>query len=100
MAQPIRHLSARPHLLVDTWGFRLRDPTDGTYVGVPGPFGRERVVYALPLNGPLPAPVGRAVVDTWGMAVRDPQGNLLGDRASAWINRILSAQWTADTRRL
>lgn len=100
--RPLRLGSWRPELIVDDHAFRLWDPVDQTYVGVPGPFGRERVVFALPFNGggTPSGPLRSWVVhDNDGFHLADPDGNLVG-RADVWIPRLLDARWTEDTRRL
>jgi hypothetical protein len=48
--RPLRTLSPRPELIVDQWGNRLVDPTDYSIVGISGPLGGERIVWALPTN--------------------------------------------------
>jgi hypothetical protein len=101
--RPLRNLSARPELLVDQDGNRVADPVSNTVVGVAGPFGRERVVNALPLNNSMTGPVQLAPhlvlhgVD--GFYICDPGGSLLGEPA-IWVHRMLDARWTQDTRRL
>jgi hypothetical protein len=95
-------VSPRPTTHVDTWGFALRDPTTGTYVGRPGPFGRRRVVAALRLGEwnnewqPLKNP--NIVVDTWGFMLRDPTNQTYVGREGVYVNRILSAPLTENTR--
>jgi hypothetical protein len=100
--QPLRHLSARPEILVDNQGVRLIDPDNGR-IGTPGPFGRERIVTALATNesGTGPRQIAPAAVmhDNAGFYLADPNGNLLGVTALT-IHRMLSARWTQDTRRL
>lgn len=96
MPAALRNLSPRPELLV---GSRVTAP-DGSTVGLPGPFGRARIVTALPLkDGPrqLAAPL---VVHDGGLGyLADPQGNLLG-APGVWVSRVITARWVADTRRL
>jgi hypothetical protein len=92
----LRNSSPRPELLVD--GGRVGNTTDS--IGQPGPFGRARVVSALPLaDGPrqLVAPL---VVHDGGLGyLADPQGNLLG-APGVWVSRMVSARWVSNTRRL
>jgi hypothetical protein len=92
----LRNPSPRPELLV---GSRVTDP-QGNSIGLPGPFGRARVVSALPLaDGPrqLVAPL---VVHDAGLGyLADPQGNLLG-APGVWVSRMITARWVGDTRRL
>jgi hypothetical protein len=92
----LRNLSPRPELLVD--GGRVGNATDT--IGMPGPFGRARIVSALPLkDGPrqLRAPLVVQAPDLSYLA--DPQGNVLG-APGVWVSRMLSARWVGDTRRL
>jgi hypothetical protein len=101
--QTLRTLSARPEIVVDNQGFRLTDPTDNSQVGIPGPFGRQRIVTALPLNdsetGPVQLAAAVALHDAQSFYLGDPNGNLIGWPA-LWVHRMLSARWTQDTRRL
>lgn len=88
---------SRPVLIDDAWGVRLRDPVSGTYVGVPGPRGRERVVSALPVRelrvyGPI------LTDDPWGVQLRDPVSGYYVGRRGYTLVRMLSAGWTQDTR--
>lgn len=101
MTHPLPRLSPRPEFIVDAWTFMLYDPVSQTYVGRSGPFGRERVVAAMPMRNAPPQPLVRARVftDAWGIALADPQDNLVGT-AGVIINRVLPAQWTEDTRRV
>jgi hypothetical protein len=101
----LRQLSPRPELLVDDSGFHVDSPVDNS-VGRAAPFGRERVVAALPLNdsntGTGPVQLAPAVVfkDAAGFYLADPAGNLLGQENAVWVHRMLYARWTQDTRRL
>jgi len=73
-------------------------------LGYAGPFGRERVVYALPFNSH-----GNDVVPGfWYVRPKvligrslptDPTGPSIGVPGT-WIPRMLVARWTEDTRRL
>lgn len=95
----LRNLSARPELVVDDHGERITDPS-GAVVGIPAPLGRERVVFALPLQKTLPSPLRLAALTSdHGVLLADPGGNLIG-REGVWIARLLYAQKTEDTRRL
>lgn len=95
--------SERPQLLVDDHGRRITDFTDVTdRVGIPGPFGRERVVAALPTNktsGPVLLEPARVVCDSALCYLGDPDGNLLGEPA-VWVHRMAYARWVGDTRHL
>jgi hypothetical protein len=101
--QTLRNLSARPEIVVDNQGFRLIDASDGSSVGRTGPFGRQRIVTALPTNesetGPVQLTANIAVHDPQLFYLADPDGNLIG-RPAIWVHRMLSARWTQDTRRL
>ena len=92
----LRNLSPRPTLLVGSRGIGPQRSS----VGQPGPFGRARVVSALPSqNGPvqLRAP---AVVQSPDLSyLADPQGNVVG-APGVWISRMVTARPVTDTRRL
>ena len=94
----LRHPSDRPSVVVDPAAFGVGIPP-GTVVGRPGPYGRERVMSALPLDpGPTllsPPPV---VHDAGSAFLADPDGALIGDPA-VWVQRMLTARWVEDTRR-
>lgn len=92
----LRTPSDRPGVLVDARAFGITDP-QGNIIGVQGPFGRERVVPALPMEGMNLPP--QVVVDPRGFYLSDPDGNLIGE-PSLWVPRMLSARWVEDTRRL
>lgn len=92
-----RNPSDRPGLLVDPRAFGLVDPSTENLIGRPGPFGRERVVSALPMEGMNLPP--QVVIDPRGFYLSDPDGNLIGE-PSLWVPRMLSARWVEDTRRL
>ena len=94
----LRHPSDRPSVVVDPAAFGVGDPT-GTVVGRPGPFGRERVMSALPLDPPPTLLSPPTVVRDAGSAyLADPDGALIGEPAE-WVERMLTARWTEDTRR-
>jgi hypothetical protein len=96
----LRPLSARPELLLDAHAVRLGDPTTQSIIGIPAPFGRERLVFALPLAKSVPPPlVARVVTDDHGVRLADADGNLIG-AAEIWIPRLVYATKTEDTRRL
>ena len=101
----LRNLSARPELVVDARGVALtsKSNSDTSRVGIPGPFGNERLVSALPTNkagGPQQLIPARVVHGADLYYLADPDGNLIGDRPAVWVHRMLSAGWVADTRRL
>lgn len=96
--QHLRHPSSRPAVIVDPAAFGIADPTSTTIVGRPGPFGRQRIVSALPMEPTLLSPP--AVVRDPGSAyLADPDGALIGEPA-VWVSRMLTGRWTEDTRRL
>ena len=99
--RPLRPGSWRPELVVDDHAHRLWDPTTGTYVGLPGPLGRERVIFALPTNGTGPIQVTRAKVlkDDDGAMIVDQNVTLLG-QPGVWVHRMCYAGVVEDTRRL
>lgn len=92
-------MSARPQLITDRHNLKLFDVVSQTYVGIPGLFGRDRIVQALPLNGTGPVLLTRdgVVIDIHGMGVADPQGILLG-QDGIWIHRYLKADKVEETR--
>lgn len=93
----LRKLSSRPELLRDDHHGNVADPSPN-FVGVPGPWGRNRVVFALPLE-PVEIRPRLVVHDDDGFFLADPDGNLIG-RDRIIVHRMLSARWTEDTRRL
>jgi hypothetical protein len=96
----LRHPSPRPSVLVDDVGRSVADPASSTRVGRPGPFGRERVLYALPLDpGPALLRPPTLIRDQNVGNVADPTPVFLG-REAIWVSRMLSADWVEDTRRL
>lgn len=99
--KPLRTPSARPELVVDPRAYTVLDPSDLTRVGLPGPFGRARCLYALPVNeSPQQWLEPHKVVhDHDGAYLADPDGNLIGTNG-VWVARMLGARWTEDTRRL
>lgn len=99
--KPLRDLSARPELVVDEHGQRVGDVTDRSSVGLQGPFGRERCLYALPLGGVGAQQYAGATLlrDEDSSQVADPDSFVVGTEG-LWISRLLTARWTEDTRRL
>jgi len=92
-------LSPRPELLVGLTPV-VGEPAGVTLVGRDGPRGRDRMLFALPLNGTGPVEVVRGrTVTAVGARLADPDGDLVGDRAMLWIHRLLTAAATEDTRR-
>jgi hypothetical protein len=99
----LRNLSERPQLVVSDLPTRVGDRTDATDVGIGGPFGRHRLVTALPLNkagGPLQLVPARVIHDSALCYLGDPDGNLVGDRSALWVHRMVTAKVTRNTRRL
>jgi hypothetical protein len=97
----LRNLSARPELVVGTTG-PVYDIATQSVIGIAGPFGNERLLSALPLNkagGPHLLAPALVLHDAELCYLGDPDGNLIGTDA-VWVHRMLSARWTADTRRL
>jgi hypothetical protein len=95
----LRHPSPRPTVTVDPAAYGVVDPTGG-FVGLPGPFGRERVMSALPLDpGPALLSPPTVIHDGGSSFLADPDDNLIGEPA-VWVSRMLTARWTEDTRRL
>ena len=99
--KPLRPLSARPKLVVDPAARGIFDPSTDTRVGREGPWGRERIVFALPINGTGPVTLAAPIVvhDQDGFYLADPDGTLLGVDGVR-VSRFLNARWTEDTRRL
>ena len=99
----LRNLSARPQLVIDGPALRtVHDVVTQSDVGMPGPFGRERVVEALPSNknrGAVQLAAAQVLHDAARCYLADPDGNLVGVDA-VWVHRMVSATVTRDTRRL
>jgi hypothetical protein len=95
----LRHPSLRPSVVVDPAAFGILAP-DSSLLGRPGPLGRERVLFALPLD-PGPALVSPPTVlhDPGSAYLADPDGALIGVPAT-WVSRMQTARWVEDTRRL
>jgi hypothetical protein len=99
MAQ-LRHLSSRPGLVVDQHGQAVLEPETPSFVGKPANFGRNRLIYALPLAcGPWLMRPPTMVRDSDATQVADPDNTLIG-KEWVWIPRMLTARWTEDTRRI
>lgn len=97
--RPLRHLSERPELIVDERERSLYQELDATRVGRPGPFGRSRIVFALPTKGgPAELHPRRVVHDHDGFFLADPDGSLIG-KEGVRVARMLGGRWTQDTRR-
>lgn len=95
----LRHPSARPAVVVDPAAFGVVDPAQ-SFVGRPGPLGRERCLFALPLDpGPSLLCPPTVVHDPSSAYLADPDGTLIGV-AAVWVGRMLTARSTEDTRRL
>jgi hypothetical protein len=97
--QHLRHPSTRPSVVVDPAAFGVADPTPAI-VGRPNPFGRERVLSALPLDpGPALLSPPSVVRDPGAAYLADPDGALIGEPA-VWVSRMLTARFVEDTRRI
>ena len=95
----LRHPSLRPSVVVDPAAFGIVAP-DSSLVGCPAPLGRERVLFALPLEpGPSLLSPPTVLRDPGSAYVADPQGALIGTPA-VWVSRMQTARWVEDTRRL
>jgi hypothetical protein len=95
----LRHPSLRPSVVVDPAAFGIVAP-DSSFLGRPGPFGRERVLFALPLDpGPALVSPPTVVHDAGSAYLADPDGALIGTPAT-WVSRMQTARWVEDTRRL
>ena len=95
----LRKPSARPGLVVDPAARAVVD-AGTTYVGRPAPFGRERVVFALPLDpGPALLQAPTFVHGPGPSSVADANEVIVG-RPAVWVSRMLTARWVEDTRRL
>jgi hypothetical protein len=91
--------SSRPELVVSARASRVGDPLDPTNrLGVIGIFGRGRCLFGLPVEGRWLSR-HKIVHDQDGFYLGDPDGNVVG-MAGVYVNRILGARWTEDTRRL
>ena len=100
MSTTLNTLSARPELVVDQRNRSSQDPQSNTIPGIPGPFGRQRLVSALPLhNGPQTIVKPVALSDQNGVMLADPNNVVLGTPGIK-IDRLLSATKSRDTRRL
>jgi hypothetical protein len=93
----LRNLSPRPTVVRDQDSHQLVDPVPN-FVGKPGPFGRNRIVSALPMAPALLKPPA-VVKDQNGSYLADPSGALIGFPKIV-VHRMLSAGITEDTRRL
>lgn len=105
--------SARPQLVVDTSQQRIVDsnapaqapnppvpPLQGS-VGQQAPFGRGKMLTALPTNGSGPVMLSPPVVFGSSLSyLVDPDGFFVGERAAVFVHRLLTARWVEDTRRL
>ena len=96
----LRHPSLRPSVVVDPAAFGIVDPATGDSIGRPAPLGRERVLFALPLDpGPALVSPPTVVRDPGSAYLADPEGALIGTPA-IWVSRMQTARWVEDTRRL
>jgi hypothetical protein len=91
--------NSRSSVVVDPAGDGVADPSR-VFVGRPKPLGRERLLYALPLD-PGPALLRPATLlrDPGAAVVGDPVPVIVG-RAAVWVSRMLIALPGEDTRGL
>lgn len=106
----LRTPSERPEIIADQGRqkpptpFALVDP-QGNYIAPPPnnpPFGRSRMLAALPLADQSVnywLKPNALVHDQQDCYLADPQGNLIG-KPGVMVNRLLTARWTEDTRRI
>lgn len=85
--------SPRPSVVVDDHSGILGDSA-GAAIGMDRPYGRERVLFALPLE---PGPALLEATVTVGLV--DTDGNPVGLQP-VWVSRMATARWVEDTRRL
>jgi hypothetical protein len=93
----LRNLSPRPTVVRDQDSHQLVDAVPN-FIGVPGPFGRNRIVSTLPMAPNLLKPPA-VVHDQNGSYLADPSGALIGF-PKVIVHRMLSAGIVEDTRRL
>lgn len=99
MATALRAPSDRPTLITNSQGGRIGP--NGTQVGFDGLISNDRVITALPLrDGPHLIEPALVLRDAQMSYVVDPQGNLIGEHGATWVDRLLTATVTANTRRL
>jgi hypothetical protein len=93
----LRPPNSRPAVIVDPAGRGVADPAS-VIVGRPQPLGRERLLYALPLD-PGPALLRPATLlrDPGAAVVGDPSPVIVGVEA-VWVSRMLIALPSEDTR--
>jgi hypothetical protein len=91
--------NSRPTIVVDPAANAVADPSR-VIVGRPRALGRERLLYALPLD-PGPALLRPATVlrDPGAAVVGDPVPVIVG-REALWVSRMLVALPAEDTRGL
>ena len=100
MTKNLRTLSTRPEPLVDQRGRPNTDPNTSTRPGIPGPFGRARVVSALPLrDGPVALVKPLALASADGTLLAAVDDTVVGTPGIK-VDRLLHARKTLDTRRL
>lgn len=101
ITEHLRHPSSRPQVIVDHRASSIGNPTIPERLGRPGPFSRERVVFALPTNA-VELKFPDVVVDHRARLLSDPLDSVIspadGDRVI--VHRMLWATKAEDTRRL
>lgn len=102
----LRNVTARPELVVDPTPNRIVAVDNELLVtlGIEGPFGRQRLVTALPPNkgsGVVEVAPREALCDPDGTLLLDPySGSVVGASNGIRAHRWLQAARTIDTRRL
>ena len=95
----LRPPNSRPDVLVSPAAAGIVDPSS-VFVGFNRAFGRERCLYALPLDpGPALLYPPTVVRDPTVAFIADTGGALIGV-APVWVSRMLAALPTEDTRGL
>ena len=95
--------SPRPELIVDQNPARFVDPS-GQEQGPPQPqpsvLGRDRVQFTLRRKEGARLIQPARVLHGSATYVIDTEGNLIGETNAVWVDRLLTATVTGDTRRL
>jgi hypothetical protein len=93
----LRPTNSRPVIVVDPAGDGVADPSR-VFVGRPRPLGRDRLLYALALDpGPALLRPPTLLRDPGSAVVADPNPIVVG-REALWVNRMLVALPSEDTR--
>lgn len=100
---PLRQPSPRPELVSSHLPGPTSEPLNLTQVGFAQvPLGLDRVLDTLPLKNGGPHLIAPALVLHDGQLgyIIDPEGNLIGESNAVWVQRMLPATTTLNTRRL